>query len=163
MRCLLAMILAVGLLAPAIADSAADANPLTSYEDGAIGTLPLVSVGNGTFVAVSDRFAGRMYVQGSATILVLSWAQVNGLASTSFIVDEAGDYGPGGFPWTEPEPRSSPDTVYTTCWPDRENSMITHCVNTPRRGQESASRHATRHKTAVDAMKAVFPPPAPPQ
>lgn len=37
---------------------------------------------------------------------------------------------------------------------------MTHTVNTPRDAGETAEQHASRHKEAVEALKAVYPPEA---
>lgn len=66
-----------------------------------------------------------------------------------------------------PDPRPlSPGTrdpqTLLTCWQWIENQNVTHCVETPHRGSESAGHQANRHATSVQALMQVFPPmPAP--
>lgn len=45
---------------------------------------------------------------------------------------------------------------FVTTWTDAEN--LTHTVTTHRDGTETMAEWADRHKAAVDALKAVFPP-----
>lgn len=47
-------------------------------------------------------------------------------------------------------------TTLTSSWKDKDN--ITHEVETERNPGESAEDHSGRHKTAVEALKDLFPP-----
>lgn len=46
--------------------------------------------------------------------------------------------------------------THRTAWTDQEG--LEHEVVTPKRDGETATEHAARHKEAVDALKALFPP-----
>ena len=45
----------------------------------------------------------------------------------------------------------------TTTW---KSGNMTHTVTTPREGDETAAAHSARHKEAVEALKALYPPEA---